>query len=228
MNVTWLTQGGFLFERNGFRMVVDPYMSDSLAGKVTRIAAFPLPLDALRPDAVLCTHDHLDHLDPETILMLSERYPESLYAAPERGFRHLAELGIAAPRLLKRETPDAFGPFNVTPVFARHSDPSAVGLLVDDSECKIYLTGDTEYDKNLFSAFTAGSDVLLICINGRLGNMTWEDAVRTAAALKPKAAIPMHYGLFAENTANPVPFISACQQAGIGSFEMKAGETFCV
>ena len=228
MNITWLTQGGFLFEQNGFRMVVDPYMSDSLAGKVTRIAEFPISLDALCPDAVLCTHDHLDHLDPETILRLFGQYPESHFAAPERGYHHLAELGIPTPRLLKLETPEAFGPFKVTPVCARHSDPSAVGLLVDDSKCKIYLTGDTEYDEKLVSPLTSESDLLLICINGRLGNMNWEEAVKTTAALMPKTALPMHYGLFAENTENPEPFISACQQRGIGSFEMKAGKTFCV
>jgi L-ascorbate metabolism protein UlaG (beta-lactamase superfamily) len=31
MNITWLGQAGFVFEAQGYRLVVDPYLSDSCA-----------------------------------------------------------------------------------------------------------------------------------------------------------------------------------------------------
>jgi L-ascorbate metabolism protein UlaG (beta-lactamase superfamily) len=36
----------------------------------------------------------------------------------------------------------------------------------------------------------------------------------------------MHYGLFAENTADPEPFIKACNDDGIKSFGMTPGEEY--
>lgn len=224
--ITWVTQGGFVFEADGFRLVVDPYMSDSLAGKVTRLVGFPLTLEELRPDAVICTHDHLDHLDPETIAMISGHYPRCLFGGPERAKGHLEELGIDSPLLLEVSHLVTLGPFCVTPVFARHSDPSAVGLVIETDRRRIYLTADTEYDDRLFSAATTAPDALLICINGRLGNMNWQEAAQTARRLGAQIALPMHYGLFVENTEDPAPFIATCREAGIASYEMPLGEPF--
>lgn len=224
--ITWLTQGGFVFEANGFRLVVDPYMSDSLAGKVTRLVGFPLALEDLRPDVVICTHDHLDHLDPETITMIARRYPRCAFGGSERAHRHLAELGIDSPLLLEIGHPVTLGPFGITPVFALHSDPSATGLVIEADGWRIYLTADTEYDDSLFSTTTTAPDALLICINGRLGNMNWQEAVQAAQRLETPVALPMHYGLFAENTEDPAPFIAACREAGIASYEMPLGKPF--
>lgn len=229
LKIIWLTQGGFLFENRGYRIVVDPYMSDSLAAKgVTRLAPFPLSLEDLRPDAVLCTHDHLDHLDPETITWIAGTYPSCVFTGPERAFQHLDRLGVSRSPLPEPGHPLQLGPFEILPVFARHSDPTAVGFVIRADGRKIYLSGDTEYDERLFSPWTAESDLLLICINGRLGNMTWEQALESALRLKPKTALPMHYGLFAENTADPEPFVSGCRAAGISSFTMKPGEEFAL
>lgn len=225
-SITWLTQGGFVFETAGFRLVADPYMSDSLAGKVTRLVGFPLTLEDLRPDAVICTHDHLDHLDPETISMIARHFPRCAFSGPERAHRHLAELGIDSPFLLEIGHPVKLGPFGITPVYASHSDPSSVGLVLEAEGWRIYLTADTEYDDQLFSPATASPDALLICINGRLGNMNWQEAAQVAQRLKAPVALPMHYGLFAENTEDPSPFIAACRAAGISSFEMPLGKPF--
>ena len=226
MTITWLTQGGFVFEASGYRLVVDPYMSDSLAGKVTRLVSFPLAAGELRPDAVICTHDHLDHLDPDSITMIAGSYPQCLFSGPERAHRHLGELGISKPLLLEVRKRIEFGPLSITPTFAKHSDPSAVGLLIETAGQKVYLTADTEFDEQLFTPSVEGANAVLVCINGRLGNMNWQKAVETVRHLKPSMALPMHYGLFAENTEDPGPFISACREAGITSFEMTPGKLF--
>jgi L-ascorbate metabolism protein UlaG (beta-lactamase superfamily) len=56
--------------------------------------------------------------------------------------------------------------------------------------------------------------------------MSLEEALEVVKAVKPKTALPMHYGLFAENTADPEPFIDECIKAGIKSFAMTLGEEF--
>ena len=67
MKITWLGQGGFLLESQGFRLVVDPYISNCVFQKegLARLHPFPVPMQELKPDLVLVTHDHMDHLDPE-------------------------------------------------------------------------------------------------------------------------------------------------------------------
>lgn len=230
MRISWLTQGGFLFAHDGRRLVIDPYMSDSLEAKgIKRLAPFPLPLKALKPDALLCTHDHLDHLDPASVQMIAGAYPDCILAGSANAHRHFLQLGLEAGRcrLLRVGELAALAGFDLLPVAARHSDREAIGVKITAGGKRVYLSGDTEYDEGLAdNPALKGLDLVLICINGRLGNMNLDEALKTVKALRPETALPMHYGLFAENTADPRPFIRECLEAGINSFEMQPGLEF--
>ena len=229
MKITWLSQGSFLFESNSTRILVDPYMSDHLECKgLKRMVEFPLTFEELKPDLLICSHDHLDHLDPESVRKIAELYPECLISGPKSCCAHFRKLGISEKNIKHLERAKVFELNNIkiTPVFAKHSDPQAVGLVIEAEGKKLYLSADSEYDEKLISDFTKNCDLILICINGRLGNMSLEEALKTVKQLKPEAALPMHYGLFAENTADPKPFIQECLKSGIKSFEMTLGEEF--
>ncbi|MFA6717321.1 MAG: MBL fold metallo-hydrolase [Victivallaceae bacterium] len=229
MEITWLSQGGFLFDADCTRILVDPYMSDCLEFKgLKRLVDFPLTFEELHPDVLICTHDHLDHLDPGTVSEIAALYPECLIAGPESCCRHFRKLEIPEQSIKKLERGKCFE-FNgikITSVFARHTEPEATGLVIEADGKRVYLSGDTEYDKRLANDFTKDCDLLLICINGRLGNMSFEEALKAVADIKPRTALPMHYGLFAENTADPKPFIAGCAKTGIKSFEMFVGGGF--
>ena len=227
MKITWLSQGSFLFENNNTRILVDPYMSDCLEFKgLKRMVEFPLSFKELKPDMLICTHDHLDHLDPETVSRIAELYPECLIAGPGSCCEHFRRLKIKNIKQLDAGKTFVLKGIKITPVPAIHSDPEAVGLVMETRDKKLYLSADTEYDEKLVNEFTENCDLVLICINGRLGNMSLEDALKTVKNLKPEAALPMHYGLFAENTADPEPFIKRCINSGIKSFEMTLGKEF--
>ena len=227
MKITWLSQGSFLFESNGARVLVDPYMSDCLESKgLKRMVEFPLSFDELKPDMLICTHDHLDHLDPETVSKIAELYPECLIAGPISCCEHFRELEIKNIKQLDIGKGFIFKGIEITPVPATHSDPKAVGLVMETEGKKLYLSADSEYDDKLINKFTENCNIILICINGRLGNMSLEEALKVVKALKPETALPMHYGLFSENTADPKPFIEECINSGIKSFEMTLGKEF--
>jgi L-ascorbate metabolism protein UlaG (beta-lactamase superfamily) len=229
MKITWLSQGSFLFESKGSRILVDPYMSDCLECKgLKRMVKFPLSFEELKPDMLICTHDHLDHLDPETVSKIAQLYPECIIAGPKSCCEHFQKLGVHGENIIRLEWKKSFifNEIKITPVFAVHTAPHAVGLVMDADRKRIYLSGDSEYDEQLVNEFTAGCDLILICINGRLGNMSLEEALKVVKAAKPNRALPMHYGLFAENTADPAPFIDECVKAGIKSFEMTLGKEF--
>ncbi len=229
MQMVWLGQGGFEFISGDYRLVVDPFISDCVP-RFRRTIPFPVPLEKLAPDQVLITHDHLDHLDPEGIPQLAAAYPKCRFAGTQNSFDHLLALGIPADRVelvkLEATAPYHFGPFAVTPVFAQHSEPTAVGYVLNCEGFKIYLTGDTLFSRKLFSSATKNADLLLICINGQLGNMDCCQALISVGELRPKVALPMHIGLFAENTANPEPFVFGCGLQGVKSFALTPGQTY--
>ena len=91
MKITWLLQGGFIFDVSDRRIVVDAYFSDIVESrqKLTRLALPPIPLDMIKPDMWICTHDHLDHLDPPTVKKAAAMYPECRFIGPVSVCRHL-------------------------------------------------------------------------------------------------------------------------------------------
>lgn len=230
VRATWLTQGGMLFACGRTRLLVDPCMSDFLEKDrgLTRIAPFPLAVGQLRPGWFFCTHDHLDHLDPATVTSIARTYPRCRFIGPESCHGYFERLGIAPARLRHARIGSAMacGAFTLTPVAAFHTDPHAVGLVLAAGRRCVYLSGDSEFSPRLANGQTAGCDTVLICINGRLGNMDTEEALRVVAALRPRQALPLHYGLFAENTADPGEFIAGCRRLGVRSFAMTPGREF--
>jgi L-ascorbate metabolism protein UlaG (beta-lactamase superfamily) len=235
MELTWLGQGGFLFESGGVKVAVDPYLSDALAGRGTpRMFPAPVAPDKLKVDWLICTHDHLDHLDPETAGPMAKAFPDMRITGPKSVVKHLREMGVAPARCveLKIGKAQVCGAIKIIPVKAIHSDPEAVGLLLEADGIRVYLSADTEYADDLAEkvlALAEGKiDLALICINGRLGNMNDTDAVKVIKKLAPVEAAPMHYGLFERNTADPQPFLQAVRAAGIRARELTVSERFTV
>ena len=137
------------------------------------------------------------------------------------------KLGIpeARRKLLQRGQAQQLGGLDLLPVFARHSDPSAIGAVISVGGKRVYLSGDTEFDPAIIAnPQLQRLDLILICINGKLGNMTLEQALEVVKALRPAKAYPMHYGLFAVNTADPQPFIDGCRTNGVASLAMTPGQ----
>jgi len=233
MEIIWLLQGSMILIFDKYRLVIDPYISDyveKLHGMI-RLASPPLSASEINPSFIYCTHNHIDHLDPEGLPEILKLHGNCPVSGPASVVKKCAELGVRPARLIQAEIDNSFsaGPFELIPVKAYHSDADATGLVVKAEGKTIYISGDTEYRDELPSLVkkSAGSeiDIAIICINGRLGNMNIEEAVRTVKALGVRTAIPMHYGLFQQNTADPVPFLDACKESGINSFAMQAGKS---
>ena len=230
IEICWLGQGGFLISAGKSRVVVDPYLSDCVfkKEKLARLHPFPLPLDELKPDLLLISHDHMDHLDPEGVPQILEMYPQCSYISTARAHKHLAELGVPAELNSLLSPGDTLNhrEFAVSWLPAFHSDPDACGFLIEVENKRIIITGDTLFKDGLFVPELNNADLLLICINGKLGNMNDVEALEYVTRARPAAAVPMHIGLFAENTADPAEFISGCIALGINSFSMIPGKSF--
>jgi L-ascorbate 6-phosphate lactonase len=239
----WLGQGGFAFRSpDGVVWCVDPYLSSySSRPDFRRLAPSPVEAAQVSADAVLCTHAHTDHVDPVSLPLIARASPGARFYAAAEGAQRMRDLGISPDRIQTVATGEralpvrgASGPAtDVTAdvVFAEHGG-DAVGYVFAVGSAgrplRVYLTGDTLYDPRLVSETTRGADLLLVCINGRMGNMSHEEAARLAGELGATIAVPMHYGVMPHNDADPQDFVAAMRALGGPSRPrvLGIGETF--
>jgi L-ascorbate 6-phosphate lactonase len=71
---------------------------------------------------------------------------------------------------------------------------------------RVYITGDTDYSDLLASAAKHKPDVVITCINGGFNNLSHWEAAQLVGKIQPKAAIPCHYDMFADNGVDPGQF----------------------
>lgn len=203
MKITWLGQAGLLFERDSVQIMIDPYLSDSVA-KVNPMNARRVPVDEawfdIAPDVMIFTHDHIDHYDPETaphFLHKQEKCmtvlcPSSVWqkARQEGGGHNYVQFN--------RLTEWTQQGFRFTAVKAEHSDAHAIGVIIEDLQEKktYYVTGDTLYNQQIFSDLPEWIDVIFLPVNGVGNNMNMDDAARFAQACGAKKVVPLHFGLF--------------------------------
>ena len=79
---------------------------------------------------------------------------------------------------------------------AEHSDPYAIGVIIDDGERKYYVTGDTIYNSEIFKDLPDDIYAVFLPVNGVGDNMNMTDGKRFCEKVSPKIAVPMHCGLF--------------------------------
>lgn len=218
-NIWWLGQGSFVFEGiHSGPIVVDPYLSNSVGDTGGPQRLFPIPVapEDLCVSAIWLTHDHIDHTDPHTLPALVAANPTApIYATPE-SVAHLAKLGISGTSVhpIERNARYDLPGVTIHTTHAQHTADSVGLVFIFEQGPTIYHTADTEYFDAIADVRQFTPDLLSICINGRWGNMNIVDAVRVTNAIAPRYVLPMHWGLFAENTADPEEFARELQASG--------------
>ena len=88
--------------------------------------------------------------------------------------------------------------FRFRAVKAVHSDPFAIGVMIEDLENSrvYYITGDTLYSEEIFADLPDHIDVVFLPINGVGNNMNVTDAVRFFHDCGATRAVPYHVGMF--------------------------------
>jgi len=209
----FLGQAGYVARSSGVTLVVDPYLSDSV-GKASPdfSRAFPVPLapEDLEVDVFVVTHDHLDHLDPETVGAYRHK-KDTLFVAPRLAAKKLASLGVPKRNIRRIDSGENRRVRGVTisgvyavPTSADAVDTTGYRLEFENGR-SVYHSSDTAFSDVLICA-APRAEVLLVCINGKWGNLNVAEAAKLAAAAKPKVAIPNHYDLMARNSEDPEKF----------------------
>jgi L-ascorbate metabolism protein UlaG (beta-lactamase superfamily) len=205
----WLGGSGFLLKSAaGTLVAIDPYLSDSVKGIFGLARAFPPPLtpEEARPNVLIVSHWHEDHLDPGTIPVIARHSARTRFVMPPSALSRAVGWGVRRDRIQALSPGEqlTIGEVRITHVPARHEAgipgwevPDAMGMLVQIDGLTVYHTGDTEYDLRLRRLADQQIDAILVCINGATGNMDAHEAALLAWRLGARTAIPMHHLLWA-------------------------------
>jgi len=203
--VTRILHGSLVLEVAKTRLLVDPWFHSELLTRQTE----PLGLTPERlPEAaaVLITHKHAGHFDPDALAEIAKKTPRAI--APPPVADALRALGFAEVTPLDWWDRTTVGTATVTAVPAEHSARENGYVIVTD-HVRTYVGGDTRWFDGLVDIATAfpDLDVAFLPIGGErlMGfrrTMNPEEAAKAAALLKPRRVIPISYG-----AAGGFPFV---------------------
>lgn len=200
MQIKWIGQAGLLINTGEFKIMVDTYLSDSVEKvnpKNRRRIKVDENLFNEKPEVILITHNHMDHLDPETLPKFLGNDRTVTVLAPRGSWEKVREYGGNHNYVMfNRKTVWTYKNIVFTAVKAEHSDADAIGFIVDDGSKKLYITGDTLYNAEIFEDLPDDIYAVFLPVNGVGNNMNIEDAKRFAKKSGAKFAVPVHWGMF--------------------------------
>lgn len=236
--ITWYGQSAFrVLTPSGRVLLVDPWITNPANPNGRK------DLESLsRVDLIFITHGHNDHIG--NAVEIAKKTGAKLVAANDLQKAMVAYKGYPEKQA-ERDTTGNFGgelnlldsEVSVKFVTAVHGDSMdtdkgpvyagrAGGFLISvKGGPRIYHTGDTDlyYD---MSNLAAKVDMMLVCIGDKF-TMGPVDAAQAVRLVKPKMAVPMHFGTFPALTGTAEQFKAELEKIGLAGVlrQMKVGET---
>jgi L-ascorbate metabolism protein UlaG (beta-lactamase superfamily) len=201
--VTYVGHATILIDLDGVRVLTDPVLRARVV-HLRRIAP-PVPAGSLgQVDAILLSHAHWDHLDLPSL----RTFDRSVRIVAPRGlgallrklrFAEISEVDVGEKLTI--------GGVEVTATPAEHDgrrgplgvSAPALGFVVTGSK-RVYFAGDTDLFTDM-EAIGGSLDLALLPVAGwgkKLGpgHLDAARAATAASLLKPRMAVPIHWGTF--------------------------------
>ncbi len=248
----WLGQSGFLLQWQGHRVLIDPYLSDSLTRKYAdtdkphiRMSERVVDPDMLRGISVVTSsHNHTDHLDAETLAPVLRNNPGIRFLIPEANRAFVAErTGCSAsfPVGLNEGQSVQLGPFTFYGIPASHNQIDRdeqgncryMGYVISFDGYQVYHSGDTLWYEGMVERLRPFRvQLALLPINGNrperkvAGNLSCREAAELGRAIHAQRVIPCHYDMFTFNTADPAEFVREAEKIGQPCTLLQGGQRY--
>jgi L-ascorbate metabolism protein UlaG (beta-lactamase superfamily) len=248
----WLGQSGFLLQWKGKRVLIDPYLSDSLTKKYlttdkphTRMSELAMKPELLKNISVVTSsHNHTDHLDAETLIPILKNNPQIKFIIPEANREFVSERVKCEkdfPVGLNDGISVTINEFTFHGIPAKHNEIERdqngnckyMGYVIEFGKYKIYHSGDTLWFDEMIDLLKPFSvDVAIMPINGNkperkvASNLNCKEAAELGRTINAKYVIPCHYDMFTFNTADVNDFIKEAEKTEQAYKVLKGGEKF--
>ncbi len=208
VEITWWGHATATVRDSGTTVLTDPLFTRRCAHLRRRRGPVP-PVSAHSPDAALVSHLHADHLHPRSLARLPRG---TVLVVPRGALRAVRRLRALAGRLEVCEVAAGenipVGGVTVRAVPALHDGRRlpigahrvpALGYVVE-GEGRTYYAGDTDLFETM-ERETGPVDIALLPVGGwgpRLGHghLNAERAAEALVRLRPRSAVPVHYGTY--------------------------------
>jgi L-ascorbate metabolism protein UlaG (beta-lactamase superfamily) len=251
-HIWWLGQSGFLLQWKGKRVLIDPYLSDSLTKKYlttdkphTRMSELVVKPELLKNISVVTSsHNHTDHLDAETLIPVLKNNPGIKFIIPEANREFVSErvkCDNDIPIGLNDKQSITIDEFTFHGIPARHNEIERdengnckyMGYVIGFGKYKIYHSGDTIWFDGMVETLKPFAvDVATLPINGNkperkvAGNLDCKEAAELGKAINAGCVIPCHYDMFTFNTADVTDFIKEAEKIDQAYIVLKGGGHF--
>jgi len=205
IRVYWLGHASFrveIVERKAY-LYIDP---------------FQLGVSEPKADYIFVTHEHFDHCDPPSINKISKAGTRAV--APYVAADCVRKGGVRDILIVEPDKEYAVGEVRVHTIpsynINKFRDPrrrvvfhpredGRVGYIIHINGVKILHTGDSDNIPEYTRLADYGIDIMLVPVSG-VYVMTPEEAVEAVRAIRPKIAVPMHYGSIVGSEADARKF----------------------
>lgn len=240
--IWYLGQMGILAKTPDLTICFDPVLNDLFdpQGNSRRCYHQPFSAESLTGiHYVVCSHNHADHLNLETLLPLYQANPTARFIVPAPEVSSLTGCGIPDSSVIGA-IQNSIIPLSdgscIYPIAAAHEVYTAdeqgrqknLGYIWETPDIHVYHAGDTVVTNQLIADVCSHAPIHLACIpingidtqrrnQGIIGNMDCRDAAYFSSQIQADLTIPLHYDMVMNNTENPLIFASYMQSMYSGS-----------